>query len=398
MSRELTRDINRLVFFRNLLNHPIFDNYLKLSESVENRTSPLTEKYYYTLRSDLIKFSLKRKVIAPTLWKNFLLHSLLEDPVTNDLIGADLTPYNAWLYEDFKTLLKLFDTEPAKKLEIEPLNLPYRDSPLARAFMEGDPKKVLEIFIEELKDKNLSALERHKIFKIGKEELLEPLATSYKPIDELIGYESQKKKLIENTRALINHNAGLNTLLYGDMGTGKSTMVKALTDSFKDEPLRFIEIKKSQIDRMPEIYKAVSQSNFPTILFIDDLSFDEGDDSFKELKNLLEGSFDEQPKNLLVYATSNRRNLISQSKSEREDAINARELLEEKLSLVSRFGLTINFRTPNQEDYLNIVEKLLEKKGVKLDQNLREQAIQWELRHTNRSGRTAEQFVKHVTG
>ena len=133
------------------------------------------------------------------------------------------------------------------------------------------------------------------------------------------------------------------------------------------------------------------------ILFFDDLSFDDKEGDFKLFKNVLEGSLEENPKNVRIYATSNKRHLVTETQSERTDAVHTKDIMEEKLSLSSRFGLILTFTAPNQNDYLAIVRKMAQDAGIDLPTaRLESQAIQWELRHLNRSGRTAEQFIQYL--
>lgn len=174
-------------------------------------------------------------------------------------------------------------------------------------------------------------------------------------------------------------------------------MVKALLETFKGTKLRMIEFKKEQIEKLPSIISQIKDRPYPFILFVDDLSFDDKESDFKLFKNILEGSLEDNPENVLIYATSNKRHLVSETQSERKDAVHAKDVMEEKLSLSSRFGLVLNFTAPDQKSYLEIVHQMAKDAGINLPKDtLDGRAIQWELRHLNRSGRTAEQFIEYL--
>ena len=188
-------------------------------------------------------------------------------------------------------------------------------------------------------------------------------------------------------------------MVTGARQVGKSTMLKALLDTFANTSLRMIEIKKDQIGELPSIISRIKERPYAFILFVDDLSFDDKESDFKRFKNVLEGSLEDNTPNVRIYATSNKRHLVSESMSERTDAVHAKDVMEEKLSLSSRFGLVLSFTAPNQKEYLTIVREMAKTAGITMrDDDLTREAITWELRHLNRSGRTAEQFITHLIG
>lgn len=222
--------------------------------------------------------------------------------------------------------------------------------------------------------------------------------------DKLIGYESQKKTLKDNTEAFINGHFANNVLLYGDSGTGKSTSVHALMHEYADRGLRLIEVSKPDRAKIPQILAAIKKRNYRFILFLDDLSFEEGESDYKELKAMLEGALETRSDKVLIYATSNRRHLIREVWGDRSDMeynedVHRSDTMEEKLSLASRFGVTIYYPKPGLREYLEIVRSLAARKGLELSgQELEDAARKWELRHGGMSGRTASQFVTWIDG
>ncbi len=210
---------------------------------------------------------------------------------------------------------------------------------------------------------------------------------------DLIGYESQQKKLIDNTASFINGQTAYNVLLYGESGTGKSSSVKATLNKFASQGLRLIEINSDQIKELPGILDYLSQRGSYFIIFMDDLSFEEFETEYKHLKAIMEGGIEARPKNILFYATSNRRHLI-QEKWESREEIHQNDMINERLSLSERFGLTILFNSPDQEEYLEIVKGLASQKELEIDDAvLEEKALKWQMWHNGQSGRTARQFI-----
>ena len=222
--------------------------------------------------------------------------------------------------------------------------------------------------------------------------------------DDLIGYESQKKTLRENTEAFVSGHYANNVLLYGDSGTGKSTSVHALIHEYSDRGLRLIEVSKTDRARIPEILSAVKKRNYRFILFLDDLSFEENESDYKELKAMLEGALETRSDKVLIYATSNRRHLIRETWGDRSDMeydedIHRSDTMEEKLSLAGRFGVTIYYPKPGPREYLEIVRSLAARKGIELKgKELEDAARKWELRHGGMSGRTASQLITWLDG
>lgn len=218
-------------------------------------------------------------------------------------------------------------------------------------------------------------------------------------LSDLFGYEEQRKAVLENTRALIAGKPALNVLLYGDAGTGKSSTVKAIVNELAPQGLRLIEITKDQLRFIPEIIGVISTNPLKFIIFIDDLSFNSGEDCFSSLKATLEGSAASRSQNMVIYATSNRCHLVKESFSDREgDDIHANDTMQETLSLSARFGLRVSFGRPDKDEYIAIAAKLAKLNGVIMNKSdLAEKAEQFALSSGNgRSPRTAKQFVYHL--
>lgn len=224
-------------------------------------------------------------------------------------------------------------------------------------------------------------------------------------LDDLIGYEAQKKELRANTEAFVSGRSANNMLLYGDAGTGKSTSVKALLNEYADQGLRMIEIYKHQFGLLGQVISKIKNRNYRFMIFIDDLSFEEHEVEYKYLKAVIEGGLETRPTNVLIVATSNRRHLVQETWKDRNDMehngdVHHSDTMEEKLSLAARFGCSICYSNPNRQQYHDIVRgiaaRLPEGLNLSEDQLLLE-ANQWEIRHGGISGRTAQQFINYIS-
>ncbi|MCA1737719.1 MAG: ATP-binding protein [Actinobacteria bacterium] len=220
-------------------------------------------------------------------------------------------------------------------------------------------------------------------------------------LETLIGYEKEREPLLRNTERLLVGLPSHHALLYGLPGTGKSSTVKAVLNEYADRGLRLVELAREDLRELPRVLETLRGRGPRFILFVDDLSFEEHEVEYKALKALLEGSVEEPPENVRVYATSNRRNLIRERFSDRDedgaDDVHARDTMQEKLSLAARFGLRLTFPSPDQRRYLEIVSGLVRERGIEIpDEELEEKALLWDRWHAGRSGRTARQFVDEL--
>lgn len=226
-------------------------------------------------------------------------------------------------------------------------------------------------------------------------------------LEEMIGCAAERVDVVNNTRQFIRGYRANNVLLYGDRGTGKSSTIKAILNEYAEEGLRLVEVPKQYLRDFPHLIHLLQSRPQRFIVYVDDLSFEENEGEYKELKAILEGGLAARPDNIVIYATSNRRHLVRERFSDRgapreiatDDEIRQQDTLQEKLSLADRFGITVTFTAPDQKQYLEIVESLAAQRGLRLDPKvLRRRAVEWELWYNGRSGRTARQFIDYLEG
>lgn len=246
----------------------------------------------------------------------------------------------------------------------------------------------------------------HKAFRIEHTEAgadIVPITKiAHVHLDDLVGYEIAKKKLIENTEAFVKGKKANNCLLFGDAGTGKSTSIKAILNQYYDQGLRMIEVYKHQFQDLNDVIAQIKNRNYKFIIYMDDLSFEEFEIEYKYLKAVIEGGLEKKPDNILIYATSNRRHLVRETfrdKSDRDEELHTNDTVQEKLSLVARFGVTIYFGGSSKKEFQQIVKTLAEKNQIKMpEEELLLEANKWELSHGGLSGRTAQQFIDYLLG
>lgn len=253
----------------------------------------------------------------------------------------------------------------------------------------------------------------HKCFRIEHKEgealHIAPIPRiAHVKLDDLVGYEAQKKKLTDNTDAFVAGRRANNCLLFGDAGTGKSSCIKAIANEYYDKGLRVIEVYKHQFQDLNEVIARIKGRNYKFIIFMDDLSFEDFEIEYKYLKAVIEGGLEKKPENVLIYATSNRRHLIRENYGDKtEDGhvpeirqdMHTSDTIQEKLSLAYRFGVTIYFGTPDKRQFQGIVKTLARRYGVDMpEEELLLEANKWELSHGGLSGRTAQQFIDYILG
>lgn len=215
--------------------------------------------------------------------------------------------------------------------------------------------------------------------------------------DEIYSYEKQKEQLYRNTISFVNGNAFHNVLLVGSSGTGKSSSVKAVVQKLNNHKLRLIQVQKGQLQYLPNILEQLANRIFKFIIFIDDLSFETNEDEYKFLKSFIEGGISNSAKNVAFYVTSNRRHLIKESRSDRENDIHLNDFIQDMTSLSDRFGMTIFFEAPSQNDYFDMIRSMLDKQDINYDrEELEIEARKWSIRHGGMSGRVAAQYVNNV--
>ena len=369
------------------------------------------------------------------LWHNYLTYILImsENPftLTCEKVGWKDGSVNHFAKSDFKAFKELFNydfTELEKDLDIdcfscitnykaiEKPQLMYNKnvSEKVRGLSEKLEKtETVEDFFEAVtsfyRDIGVGAFGLNKAFRFrdlptGNVEFMPINNMDTVVLDDLVGYELQKEKLIANTKAFVRGQRANNVLLFGDSGTGKSTSIKAIVNEFYTEGLRMIEIYKHQFRFLSQVIAQIKNRNYKFIIYMDDLSFEEDESDYKFLKALIEGGVETRPDNILIYATSNRRHLIKETWRDRSDVeqdgdIHRSDTMEEKLSLANRFGVTIGYYKPSRQEFYEIVSTLSEKNGLKIDPDqLKLEADRWEMNHGGISGRTAQQFVDHLLG
>ena len=256
------------------------------------------------------------------------------------------------------------------------------------------------------KEFGVGKLGLHKAFRVARDDdgvhIVPITRIAHVHLDDLVGYEIAKKKLIENTEAFVEGRKANNCLLFGDAGTGKSSSIKGILNQYYDRGLRIIEVYKHQFQDLNDVIAQIKNRNYRFIIYMDDLSFEDFEIEYKYLKAVIEGGLERKPENILIYATSNRLHLVREKfsdKEERRDDLHSSDTVQEKLSLVYRFGLKIFFCAPNKKEFQNIVRVLAQKYGIDMpEEELLLQANQWELQYGGLSGRTAQQFIDHLLG
>lgn len=274
---------------------------------------------------------------------------------------------------------------------------------LANAESPEEFKKTVTSFY---KDFGVGKLGLHKAFRVEHTnegaEIVPITNIAHVHLDDLVGYDTPKQKLIENTEAFVMGRRANNCLLFGDAGTGKSSSVKAILNQYYDQGLRMIEVYKHQFQDLNDIIAQIKNRNYKFIIYMDDLSFEEFEIEYKYLKAVIEGGLEKKPENVLIYATSNRRHLVREEfadKEGRRDDLHASDTVQEKLSLVARFGVSIFFNGPTKKEFQGIVKSLAKKNHIQMEEEeLLLEANKWELSHGGLSGRTAQQFIDHLLG
>lgn len=369
------------------------------------------------------------------LWHNYLafILAMSENPFTlvSEKTGANEGTVNVFAKGDFLIFKKLFDYDfskmenelgidcfsvisdykaVVKSGHISNKSVSEKVQELSEAIENAtDEDQVYNIVTGFYKKYGVGKFGLNKAFRVSynkdASEILVPItSTGNMVLGDIIGYEAQKKKLVENTEAFLNGKAANNVLLFGDAGTGKSTSIKAVLNMYYSRGLRMIEVFKHEFKDLSRIIAEIKNRNYKFIIYMDDLSFEEFEIEYKYLKAVIEGGLEAKPENVLIYATSNRRHLIRETWSDRsdmsQDELHRSDTMQEKLSLAARFGVSIGFYKPSQQEFFNIVKGLAAKHPeITLSyEQLCAEANKWELSHGGISGRTAQQFVNYLAG
>ncbi|MBO5509950.1 MAG: ATP-binding protein [Lachnospiraceae bacterium] len=368
------------------------------------------------------------------LWQDYLAFLLITAEnsftLTCEKVGAGDGTVNKFAKNDYKIFMKLFHfdfSEIEAELGIDCFSTitNYKSLPKKEQMYNANVSEKVRYIsdhISEAKDVDevfdimtgfyrmygVGMFGLNKAFRIrhdeGKElEFIAINNTDRVMLKDLVGYDIQKKKLIDNTEAFVSGKKANNCLLFGDSGTGKSTSIKAIINEYYDQGLRMIEIYKHQFKDLSAVISHIKNRNYKFIIYMDDLSFEEFEIEYKYLKAVIEGGLETKPDNVLIYATSNRRHLIRETWNDASDMDTEKhrsDTMQEKLSLVNRFGVTISFSKPSKQEYNDIVINLARRyPEIKLtDEELMAEANKWELSHGGLSGRTAQQFINYLLG
>ena len=428
------REVSKLILYRNLGEDSILRNFseiFKRFDSCHYRSEELITDIYREVKR-LLDLATTYG-FDKNLWHNYLTFVLITNEnsfsLTSEKVGANDGTVNHFAKNDFQAFMHLFhyDFRPieetlgidcfstllqykavVKKERMYNKNVSEKVQALSDKLAAAeDVDRFFDAVVDFYKEYGVGMFGLNKAFRIvEREEMPElvPINNLDKVVlDDLTGYEIQKKKLIDNTEAFVCGRAANNCLLFGDAGTGKSTSIKAILNEYYDRGLRMTEIYKHQFKYLSQIISHVKNRNYRFIIYMDDLSFEEFEIEYKYLKAVIEGGMETRPDNVLIYATSNRRHLIRETWNDRSDMdeeLHRSDTMQEKLSLVYRFGITINFSKPSQKEYFDIVRNLAKKypQITLSDEELCAQANKWELSHGGISGRTAQQFVNYLAG
>jgi len=388
---ELSRKRDSIVIFRCLAGNETVLNLLKLLDSDTEDVSEYICRYgnfvfslYTEGTANLSEFLLKTVLESENVYLfNFLKYKKTEIPMQEAL------------FHELQFLQELSQLTPEDFME----EIEY-DGFMPR--WETSPIDFIGSYQERLKLINhygYGIWASNKMFILKNDEIQPVEYPDTQKLSELFGYENERKAVIDNTLALLNGNPAHNVLLYGDAGTGKSSTVKAIVNQYYDMGLRLIQISKKQFSSLPDIIDEITDNPLKFIIFIDDLSFSSDDDSYSELKAVLEGSVSARSENAVIYATSNRRHLVKESFSDRDgDDIHRNDTMQEKLSLSARFGLRVNFSRPDKNSYTSIVRQLALLNDIDMnEEKLNLKAEQFAVSSGNgRSPRTAKQFINQL--
>lgn len=420
-----------LILYRNLDHQDLFDQIAELlSMSRQEREGARLKSY--GCAGQLTELA-ARYGFEGNLWHCFLAFCLANNEnaysTTCEIAGAVKGTLNELAAHDFRVLKGLFDYD-IRVLDGDENREGIWTALSAYQAADGNSKVynkrirdqivALAVSLEKAEDEGEFACEvtefyhrfgvgkfgLNKAFRVedknGELGLLPITNIEHIYLDDIVGYQLQKQKLIENTEAFLSGRAANNVLLFGDSGTGKSSSIKAILNEYYDRGLRIIEVYKHQFKALSKIQEQVKDRNYKFIIYMDDLSFEESELEYKYLKAIIEGGLGKKPGNVLIYATSNRRHLIREKfsdKRELDDELHNNDTVQEKLSLVARFGVTIYYGSPDKRQFQEIVKALAVRCELNMPlEELYRSANIWELNHGGLSGRTASQFITHLLG
>ena len=432
------REISKFILYRDSLDGTILSELGKVFKDFDDKCASdddLRTRIYAQVRR-LLELATKYG-FDENLWHNYLTFLIITDEnpfsLTYEKAGVQEGTVNSFAINDFSVFKALFDFDfkpiedalgincfstlssyraIAKREQIFNKNVSEKVKSLSSAIEKAtDGEAVFYLVAEFYKKYGVGMFGLNKAFRV--ENSADFTSVKFRAItnmqavhlDDLIGYEPQKRALVENTEAFVEGKGANNLLLYGDSGTGKSTSIKAIVNQYYDRGLRMIEIYKHQFGCLSKIISEIKNRNYRFIIYMDDLSFEESEIEYKYLKAIIEGGVENKPDNVLIYATSNRRHLIKETWNDRNDStmrgdIHRSETIEEKLSLVNRFGVSIGFFKPSRAEFDNIVLSLAARHPeITMEpEQIVAEAHKWEMLGGGISGRTAQQFINHLCG
>lgn len=326
--------------------------------------------------------------------------------IFKEFFDFDFAPVCAALRVDTFELVEQYESS-SEKSKVYNARIRDRICELAVKFTEDStPEEMKKSLTEFYKEYGVGKFGLHKSFRIEHTEegaRIVPIKNiAHVHLDDIIGYEIPKQKLIDNTEAFVKGKKANNCLLFGDAGTGKSSSIKAIANEYYGQGLRIIEVYKHQFQDLNDVISQIKNRNYKFIIYMDDLSFEDFEIEYKYLKAVIEGGLEKKPDNVLIYATSNRRHLVREKfsdKEDRRDDLHSSDTVQEKLSLVYRFGVSIFFCAPTKKEFQQIVCSLAKKNQIDMpEEELLLEANKWELSHGGLSGRTAQQFIDYLLG
>ncbi len=427
--------VSKLIIYRNSEDNQILFRLADICRRFEEGKEPAEELVTDILSqvNALLELS-TRYGFNDNLWHNYLAYILAMTQTPFTLVSEKVGPLegsvNSFAKNDFAIFKALFDYDfqpmeealgincfsiledyhaVVKKDRIYNKNVSEKVQELSRSIEEAEnEEEVYQVITGFYQKYGVGMFGLNKAFRVGEspeEDLLIPITnTGSMLLDDLVGYERQKQKLIENTEAFIKGRHANNVLLYGDAGTGKSTSIKAILNQYYADGLRMIEVYKHQFKQLSAIINEIKNRNYRFIIYMDDLSFEEFETEYKYLKAVIEGGLEPRPENVLIYATSNRRHLIRETWKDKDDAdredIHHNDTVQEKLSLAARFGIQIGYFRPSPKEYHLIVTELAKRyPQIRIsEEELIKEAEKWEIAHGGVSGRTAQQFIDYLVG
>ena len=366
----------------------------------------------HILFHELISTACKNHYASGNLWQNYLTHFILSNENFFSLSCERQESPSGSLKDvaihDFEAFMKLFGLYNEHMHYISDFHSTGQENTrvceISKAIAEcTSAHKIYDIVTNFYRRHGIGKLAFHRAFRFDGQALQPVEHVGDVRLSDIVGYDAQKAELTANTEAFVSGRPANNVLLYGDGGTGKSTSVKALLNEYADRGLRVIEIYKHQFRDILKLTEMLRERNYKFVLFIDDLSFEEGEVEYKYLKAVIEGGIETRPENILIYATSNRRHIVREIWKDRDDMehngdIHRSDTVEEKLSLASRFGIAINYSSPDRKMYHEIVRSLAENAGLEVNDELLAGADRWEIRHGGKTGRAARQYIDYLLG